>query len=122
MNKFEKEAKMKYGNDVVEASMKKLKGYRPDQMKEIEALSTQIKEVLREALQTADPSSQLAQKACQLHEQWICMFWPEGLYSKEAHLQLVASYLEDERFVAYYDAIASGCTAFFYEAIKIYCK
>lgn len=118
-NKYEQEAKDKYGEEVIQASINKLKGVREQQ---ITNLTNQLNEKLFEAFQTQNPTSLQAQQACELHKQWICLFWPDGMYSKEAHLKLVMSYLEDERFVAYYDQIAKGCCAFFVEAMKEYLK
>ena len=39
-------------------------------------------------------------------------FWKDGTYSKEAHKALAEGYVADERFRAYYDKIAEGCTEF----------
>ena len=68
-----------------------------------------------------NPASEAAQKACDLHRQWLCMFWTDVTYSKEAHKALGEGYVADERFRTYYDAIAEGCAIFFKDALSIYC-
>ena len=40
-------------------------------------------ETLKKAFATGDPGSELAQKAADLHKQWLSFTWPS--YSKEAH-------------------------------------
>ena len=45
------------------------------------------------------------------------MFWKEGTFSEEAHKALADGYVADERFNAYYDKIAPGCTRFLRNAI-----
>jgi hypothetical protein len=47
-------------------------------------------------------------------------FWDH--YTKEAHLGVAQTYVEDPRFIKYYDSIAVGCADFLFEAIKIYCE
>lgn len=38
---------------------------------------------------------------------------PDGTYTKDAHRMMGEMYVGDERFRAYYEAIAPGCAAFF---------
>jgi hypothetical protein len=47
-------------------------------------------------------------------------FWTN--YSKEAHVGLAQSYVDDERFKKYYDSIVEGCAEFLRDALVIYCK
>lgn len=121
-NKYGKEIRRKYGDEVVEASNAKVKGMTKEQYAKVEQLSKEVNETLKEAFLLGDPASELAQKACDLHRQWLCYFWPEGMYSKEAHKGLAAMYCEDERFKAYYDTIMPGCAEFLRAAIDIYCE
>lgn len=115
------EIRQKYGDAVVEDSNAKLKGMREADWKKAERLSALINETLKEALKTGDPASEAAQEACDLHRQWICLFWKDGMYSKAAHLGLAEMYCADARFKEYYEAIAPGATEFLLEAMKIYC-
>lgn len=115
------EIREKYGDELIDASNAKLKGMRQEQWQKAQELSEQIDETLKEAFEQGNPASETAQRACDLHRQWLCMFWKDGTYSKEAHKALVKGYVADKRFTAYYDKIAPGCTEFFRDAINIYC-
>jgi len=118
---YGKEIREKYGNDAINASNSKVKGMSEEQWKKAQDLSTLINETLKAAFKQGDPSSETAQKSCDLHRQWLCMFWQDDAYSKEAHLGLAQMYCDDERFKKYYEAITPGATEFFNKAMKIYC-
>ena len=118
---YGKEVRSKYGNEAVDASNKKLMNMTKEQYEEVQRLSEEINATLAEAMKSGDPAGELAQKACQLHKQWLCMFWPEDTYTKEAHKGLGRMYVEDERFKAYYDSIAEGCAEFLSKALDVYC-
>lgn len=119
--RYGREIRHKYGDDTVNASNAKVKGMSEEKMRVAEELRIQINSVLKEAFDEGDPAGELAQRACGMHKEWICMFWPEGMYSKEAHKGLADMYVADERFRAYYDKIEEGCAEFLREAIYIYC-
>ena len=121
-NEYGKEIREKYGDEIIDASYAKVKGMSQKQWEEAQKLSEQILVTLKEAFEQGDPASELAQKACDLHRQWLCMFWKEGTYSKEAHKALAEGYVADERFTAYYDKIAPGCSKFLRDAIAVYCE
>lgn len=116
--KYGKEIREKYGNDTVEKSNKKLKGMTEVQFEELTNLEKQVKETLVEAFKTGDPAGDLAQKAADLHKQWLTFSWPQ--YSKEAHAGLAQMYVDDERFTAYYDKEQPGTAIFLRDAILIY--
>ena len=75
---------------------------------------------MKTAFEQGDPSGGPAQKVCAMHREWLEHYW--GHYSKEAHLGLAQSYVEDPRFRKYYDSIAEGCAEFLRDAIEIYCE
>jgi DNA-binding transcriptional MerR regulator len=116
------EVREKYGEAAADAANAKLKGMTKEQYDAMEKLSEEVNETLRAAFAEGDPAGELAQKACDLHRQWLCLHWPEGMYSKQAHLNMAEMYCADERFKAYYDAITPGCTEFLRDALAIYCK
>jgi hypothetical protein len=89
-----------------------------EQYEKLQELSKQIAVTLQEALQTGDPGSELAQRAADLHRQWLSFSW--DTYSKEAHAGLAQMYVDDERFRAYYDQEQPGTAAFLRDAILIY--
>lgn len=119
---YGKEIREKYGEDSINSSNQKVLNMSREQWQNQENLSNQIAELLKQALKRKDPSCDEAQKACELHREWICMFWKDGMYSKEAHIGLAEMYVQDERFKEYYEKIGEGCAKFFRDAINIYCK
>lgn len=118
--KYGKEIREKFGNATVDASNAKMMGLAAEQYEKVQELSRQINDSLKMAFEHGDPSSELAQKVCALHKEWLGYFWNH--YSKEAHLGLAQTYVDDPRFRKYYDAIAEGCAEFLREAIEIYCE
>ena len=116
--KYGDEIRKKYGDESIDLSYQKLKNMTKEQFDASEKLKLEVNETLKLAFESGDPSSKLAQKACELHKQWLLNYWSD--YSKEAHMALAQMYVDDERFTAYYDKIASGCTLFLRDAMKIY--
>ena len=116
--KYGKEIREKYGKDKVEASNAKVMNMTEEQYQEVTALAEQVHTTLAEAFKTGDPAGELAQKAADLHKQWLTYYWKE--YSKEAHAGLAQMYVDDERFTAYYDKEQPGTAGFLRDAILIY--
>lgn len=116
--KFGKEIREKYGDETVDQSNAKLMNMTKDQHEEVTKLAEEVNSTLADAIKTGDPSGDLAQKAADLHKQWITFYWSE--YSKEAHAGLAEMYVADERFKAYYDKIHPGAAEFLRDAILIY--
>ncbi|WP_160725419.1 MerR family transcriptional regulator [Bacillus sp. USDA818B3_A] len=115
---YGKEIRQKYGNDQVDQSNAKVMNMTQKQHDEVTALAENITVTLAEAFKTGDPAGELAQKAAELHKQWLCYYWNE--YSKEAHAGLAQMYVDDERFTAYYDKEQPGTAKFLRDAIYIY--
>ncbi len=115
------EIRERYGDETVEISNRKFAGMSERQWKAQEALSSQIADTLKAAIATSDPAGELAQRACDLHRQWLCLFWPDGMYSKVAHRGLGEMYVNDGRFKAYYDAIDPQAATFLKQALDVYC-
>lgn len=120
--KYGEEMRSKYDVETLDASNEKVKGMSKAQWEKAQELSALINKTLKEAFELGDPESEIAQKACEFHKQWLCMFWEKGMYSKEAHLALAESYVKDPRFTEYYDKIGFGCTQFLKKTMTIYCK
>lgn len=118
--KYGVEIREKYGGQVMDESNARLKGMSKEQYEEGERLRVAFEETLKAAYDTGDPAGELAQKACELHKQWLCVFYPR--YSKEYHKGLGEMYVADDRFRANYDKLAPLCTEFLRDAIYIYCK
>ena len=117
---YGKEIREKFGSDTIDASNTKLMGLTENQYAKAQELSRQISESLKTAYEQGDPTSELAQKVCALHKEWLGFFW--SCYSKEAHIGLAQMYVDDSRFRKYYDEIAAGCAVFLRDAILVYCK
>lgn len=117
--KYGAEIREKYGDLAIDESNARLKGMTKEQYGEGERLRLEFEEILKAAFETGDPSGELAQKAVDLHRQWLCVFYPK--YSKEYHKGLGEMYVADERFRANYDKLAPGCTEFLRDAINVYC-
>jgi len=116
--KYGQEIRTKYGEEAVNQSYEKFLNMTEEQYREYENLGTSVIETLKEAFATGDPGGELAQKAADLHRQWLSFTW--NTYSKEAHAGLAQMYVDDERFTAYYDQHQPGLTQFFRDAILIY--
>lgn len=117
--KYGAEIRERYGDAAVDESNAKLKGLTREQYDESERLRLAFEETLKAAFDGGDPTGELAQKACDLHRQWLCVFTSN--YSKEYHRGLGEMYVADERFRANYDKLAPGCTEFLRDAINVYC-
>ncbi|MCL2163821.1 MAG: MerR family transcriptional regulator [Oscillospiraceae bacterium] len=117
--KFGAEVRAKYGSKIVDESNARLKGMSQEQYDKSEQLRLALEETLKAAFKSGDPAGELAQKACEIHRQWLCVFYPE--YNKEYHKSLGEMYVADERFRKNYDKLAPGCAEFFRDSINIYC-
>lgn len=116
--KYGKEVREKYGNQAIDKSNAKFKNMTQDQYDEVTSLAEEVNKTLAEAFKTGDPTSELAQKAAELHKKWLTFYWSE--YSREAHAGLAQMYVDDERFTAYYDKEQPGTAEFLRDAILIY--
>lgn len=116
--KFGKEARERYGDEAVDRSNEAFRNMTKEQYDRMVDLDKQVKETLAEAFIQGDPAGELAQRAAQLHREWLTMCW--GGYDSEAHAGLAQMYVEDERFRAYYDQGQPGVTEFLRDAIQIY--
>lgn len=116
--KYGKEARQKFGDESIDLSNQKIKNMSEEQYDLVQKLSVELSEAIKVAFEQGDPSSEPAQKACELHKKWLLNYWEH--YSKEAHMELVELYVDDERFSAYYNKIVPGCATFLRDAMRIY--
>lgn len=120
--KYGAEVRERWGDDAADSSNAKMAGMTEEQWSNTQELQQQIGEALLAGMEEGDPAGAHAQRAADLHRQWLCAFWKEGTYSKQAHAGLVEMYVADDRFKAYYEAIAPGAAAFLRDAVKVYCS
>jgi len=118
--KYGKEAREKYGEAAVNKSNIKVKGMSQEQYKEVTRRELELNETLQAAFETGDPAGDIAQKAAELHRQWLSFYW--DAYTKVAHVGLAQMYVDDERFTAYYDKKQPGTAEFSRDAVLIYAK
>ena len=116
--KYGKEIRENYGNERIDQSNRMLQNRTQEDYEKVTYLAEQVHETLAEAFKIGDPSSVVAQKAADLHKQWLTYYWSE--YSKEAHAGVAQMYVDDERFKAYYDKDQDGVAEFLREAIYVY--
>lgn len=115
---YGKEIREKYGDGTVDRSNNKLKNMTQEDYEEVTRLADELADTLAAAFQQGDPAGDLAQKAADLHKQWLSFYWDQ--YSKEAHAGLAQMYVDDERFKKHYDKDQPGTAAFLRDAIHIY--
>ncbi|MCL1998623.1 MAG: MerR family transcriptional regulator [Turicibacter sp.] len=120
--RYGEEIRTKYGSDTVDRSNAKIKGMSQEDFEKVEKLREEFNAAIKAAFEEegSSPKSRLAQKACELHKEWLCYFWDN--YSKEAHTGVAQMYVDDTRFTAHFDEIAPGITTFLRDAVAIYCK
>ena len=120
--KYGNELRQNYGDAIMADANKRLSDMSRETWILQETLEKEIRLLLKNAVKTKNPNCEQAQKACDLHLQWLCLFWPEGIYSKAVHKALGDSYVSDSRFKSYYDQLGENCANFFRDAIDIYCS
>lgn len=112
------EVRARYGDEQVDSSNKAFKSMTREQYEAFEKLGGEVLGTLKAAFETGDPAGALAQKAADLHRQWLSFTW--GSYSKEAHAGVAQMYVDDERFTAYYDREQPGLAKFLRDAVLVY--
>lgn len=116
--KYGKEIREKYGKETIDKSNEKILNMTEEQYQRAISLEEEMKKTLQAAYKTGNPASELAQKAADLHRQWLCFYWDS--YSKEAHAGVANMYVCDARFTEYYDKEQPGTAEFLRNAILIY--
>ena len=113
------EIRAAYGNDVVEAFNRKASGMDQEKWTHRDELGGQINEALKAAMAEGDPAGEKARELCTMHREWLCMSWPDDMYTPELHCGMAETYATDDRFAAYYDGAAGkGAAAFLAMAIQ----
>lgn len=118
--KYGQEVREKFGDSVVDRANEKFSKMTAQQYADVAELTEAVNQALADAVRSGDVEGEEARRVCELHQQWLSYFWPEGMYSPEAHLSLAQTYTIDDRFKRYYEAIAPGGADFLYEALQSY--
>lgn len=111
------EIRESYGDEVVDAANEKYVTMCEATHLRADELELAIKEQLRRAVEAGDTEGPEARKLVAMHGHWLRMYWPDGMYTPEAHKSLADGYVTDERFRAYYEEVAPGGTQFLRDAI-----
>ena len=115
------EVRQRFGDEMMDESNKKLGAMDEQKWNRRDALEAEILKLLAEAADQGDPVSDTARRLCERHREWLELNWPDGAYSKEAHLGLAEAYTADPRFAAYYEKAAPGGAEYLKEALTYYC-
>ncbi|NCU18911.1 MerR family transcriptional regulator [Pallidibacillus pasinlerensis] len=116
--KYGDEVRERWDEEALEASNQKVLNMSQEDYEKVTKLAEDVNQTLAKAMETGDPASEIAQRAADLHKQWLTFYWKE--YSKEAHVGLAQMYVDDERFKAYYDKVKPGAAEFLRDAILVY--
>ena len=111
------EVREAYGDEAADAANKKYVGMGEAAHLQADELELAIKEQLRRAMEAGGADGPEARKLAEMHAQWLKMYWPDGMYSPEAHKGLADSYVADERFRAYYEKVVPGAAQFLRDAV-----
>lgn len=116
---YGEEARQRYGAAAIDEANERMAAMSQQDWDSKEALEQAIKEKLSALLPGGDPESAEAAELAALHGRWLRMHWGEEAYTPAAHVALAKGYLEDERFVSYYDMpCGAGATAFLAATIE----
>lgn len=115
--RYGEELRTLYGDEVVDASNAKYVSMGEAAHMQADELELAIKEQLRRAMDVGAVDGVESQKLVAMHKQWLCMYWPDGMYTSEMHKGLADGYVADDRFKKYYEAVAEGATQFLRDAI-----
>lgn len=112
------EARAKYGDEAMNRANEAFGRMTEEQYTDLQRIEADMFAALEEGLQTGDPSGEPGRRAAELHRQWLTAHW--GHYSPEAHAGLARTYVDDERFTAYYDKRGPGFARFLRDAVLDY--
>ena len=72
-------------------------------------------------MEQGNVKSETSMEVVELHKRWLSFYWTK--YTKDAHVGLAQMYINDERFIAYYNGrVGNGATLFLHDAIMAYSK
>ena len=115
--KYGKEVREKYGDEVVDQSNAKMMGLTEEQYTHMQELGEKINLLLEEAVKNHEyVEDEIGERVALLHKEWLGYTWQT--YSTQAHRGLVQMYVLDERFKAYYDKNVEGCAEFLKRAVE----
>lgn len=118
-NQYGKEAREKYGDEEVNASVNRILSMSAEDYQRFQELEKEVLKSLKAAVAAGEnPESETGRKIAVLHKEWLGYSWKE--YTEQAHKGVVSTYLEDERFRKYYDREQEGCAKFLLDAVNFW--
>ena len=118
---YGKEAREKYGDDMVDAAQGAIRDLTVEQYREWTELGRKIQERLESAVQAGlSPESEAGQEAATLHRRWLTV--TGNPYDPAKHRGIAELYVGDPRFTAYYDKVVSGCARFLRDAVACWTR
>ena len=115
---YGQEVRRRWGGEAADDFNSRVAGMSREEWTQMQSEEEGYKDALRRAMAAGDPAGEDAREACRLHRDWLLHYWSRDMFTPEAHIGLVESYGKDERFTAYYEAVAPGCAAFFAQAVQ----
>lgn len=113
------ESRQLYGDEAIDAANERILTMSKAAWDAKEELEQRIKDNLTLAMDEKNVHSELARLLAEQHAQWIRVHWGENAYTPDAHVALAEGYLQDPRFIAYYDkACGEGATELLCAIIK----
>lgn len=110
------EARGKYGEQAVEEANAQMLGMSEERFAQYQAAERRFGDALRAALETGDPKGDAARDAVRRHADWLAFTWKK--VAPRAQRGLAQVYRGDDRFDAWFDAIAPGGRDFFCDALE----
>ena len=121
VEKYGEEITLKYGEDALNKSNKKVSKMTEEQWHQVENISKRFEETIVNAFKNDLPlDSSQTKKAVELHKQWLDYFG--DFYTPEIHQNLAQMYVDDQRFKANYEKLSEGLTEYLHDAIVSYYK
>lgn len=111
------EVRERWGDGAADATNERMLGMSAQEWHDAKELEQVILDLLATAAATGDTHGPEARRLAQMHRDWLCLQWPAGAYTPEAHAALAESYVADERFTAYYERAVPGGAVFLRDAI-----
>lgn len=119
-NPYEDEARQRWGNDAIDASYARMKGWTPEQHEQAKAGFAQTTTALRELVDADVPvDDDRAQQVIDGHYQWICLFWTPN---QESYEGLADLYYDDDRFRQNIGGGDDALVAYLRDAMKAYAQ
>ena len=113
---YGKEAREKYGDDMVGAAQSALRNLTVEQYREWTQLGQELQARLESAVRAGlSPAGEAGREAADLHRRWLTV--TGNPYDPAKHRGIAELYVEDPRFTAYYDKVEPGCARFLRDAV-----